>query len=156
MQLSVGMGRGTTSRGTLAIASDLSINVGTLPYLQNDGDISATINALTIIVNDLTAKIPELTFIAPSLNSQTITEFVNSDPVTTSRGANHWMGSTKIGSDSGLEGGSSVVDLDGKVYGTNNLYVLDAGVVPGIVGQNPTALLCSMAENMVARWLAGA
>lgn len=155
MQLSVGMGRGTISRGTLAIATDLSIDVGTLPYLQNNGDISAVITALTIIVNNLTSTIPDLTFLTPDLNSQTIEEFVNSDPVTASRGANHWMGTTKIGTDSALEGGSSVVDLDGKVYGMDNLFVLDAGIVPGIVGQNPTALLCIMAENMVARWLAG-
>jgi len=155
MQLAVGMGRGTTSRGTLAIASDLSIDVGTLPYVQNDGDVSAIISALTIIVNDLSSTIPDLTFLAPTLNNQTIAEFVNSDPVTASRGANHWVGTTRIGNDSGLDGGSSVVDLDGKVYGTENLFVLDAGIVPGIVGENPTALLSIMAENMVERWLAG-
>lgn len=58
-----------------------------------------------------------------------------------------------MGTDSGLVGGSSVVDLNGLVYGMSNLYVLDAGVVPGVVGQNPSALFCVVAENMVVRWL---
>ena len=152
MQLAVGMGRGTTSRGTLSLNSTLFIDVATLPYLQNDGDISAVISALTTLINNLTSTIPGLQFLAPDLSTQTIEQFVNSDPVTASRGANHWMGTTRMGETSD---GESVVDLDGKVWGMDNLYVVDAGVVPGIVGQNPTALLCSLAENMVARWLAG-
>lgn len=43
-------------------------------------------------------------------------------PVTPSkRSANHWIGTAKIGTDSGLTGGTSVVDLNTKVYGTDNV-----------------------------------
>jgi hypothetical protein len=38
-----------------------------------------------------------------------------------SRGSNHWIGSCTIGTDDGRSGGKAVVDLDTKVYGTDNL-----------------------------------
>lgn len=72
-----------------------------------------------------------------------------------SRSANHWMGSTKIGKDDGRkEGGSAVVDLNTKMYGTDNLFVVDAGIFPGMVTTNPTALIMSVAERAAERILA--
>lgn len=76
-------------------------------------------------------------------------------PITTSdRTANHWMGSCKMGEDDGRkENGSAVVDLDTKVYGTDNLFVVDAGVFPGMVTCNPTALIMSVAEKAAEKLL---
>jgi cellobiose dehydrogenase (acceptor) len=41
-----------------------------------------------------------------------------------SRTANHWVGTAKMGTDSGLSGGTSVVDTNTKVYGTDNVSLL--------------------------------
>jgi cellobiose dehydrogenase (acceptor) len=47
------------------------------------------------------------------------------------RRANHWIGTAKIGTDSGLKGGSAVVDTNTQVYGTDNIHVVDASIFPG-------------------------
>lgn len=63
------------------------------------------------------------------------------------RSANHWMGSCQMGLDSGLQNGSAVVDTNTKVYGTDNLYVVDASIFPGMVSTNPSALIVAVAER---------
>jgi len=40
---------------------------------------------------------------------------------TSARTANHWIGTARMGTDSGLTGGTSVVDTSTKVYGTDNV-----------------------------------
>ena len=63
------------------------------------------------------------------------------------RRANHWMGSAKLGTDSGLTGGTSVVDTNTKVYGTDNMFVVDASIFPGMPSTNPSALIVVAAEH---------
>ena len=71
-----------------------------------------------------------------------------------SRTANHWTGTTKMGTDSGLNGGTAVIDTDTRVYGTDNLYVVDASVFPGMMSTNPSALIVSVAEHASEKILA--
>ena len=52
-----------------------------------------------------------------------------------------------MGIDSGLEGGSAVVDTNAKVYGTDNLFVVDSSIFPGMVSTNPSALIVAAAEH---------
>jgi cellobiose dehydrogenase (acceptor) len=59
-----------------------------------------------------------------------------------------------LGTDSGLEGGTAVVDLDTKVYGTDNLFVVDASIFPGMVTGNPSAMIVTAAEYAAERILA--
>lgn len=73
---------------------------------------------------------------------------------TSNRRANHWIGTNKIGSDDGREGGSAVVDLDTKVYGTENLFVVDASIFPGMIATNPSAYIVTVAERASERILA--
>jgi cellobiose dehydrogenase (acceptor) len=76
-------------------------------------------------------------------------------PATTaSRGSNHWTGSCTIGTDDGRSGGKAVVDLDTKVYGTDNLFVVDASIFPGQVTGNPTGAIMMVAEHAADRILA--
>ena len=51
-----------------------------------------------------------------------------------------------MGTDSGLEGGTAVVDLDTRVYGTDNLFVVDGSIFPGMVTGNPSAMIVVAAE----------
>lgn len=76
-------------------------------------------------------------------------------PATTgSRGSNHWTGSCTIGTDDGRAGGKAVVDLDTKVYGTDNLFVVDASIFPGMTTGNPSGAIISVAERAAERILA--
>ncbi len=67
------------------------------------------------------------------------------------RRANHWIGSCKMGTDDGRLGGSAVVDTNTKVYGTDNLFVVDASVFPGMVTGNPSAAIVVVAEKAFER-----
>ena len=74
---------------------------------------------------------------------------------TSNRRANHWMGTNKIGSDDGRQnGGSAVVDLNTKVWGTDNLFVVDASIFPGVPTTNPTSYIVTAAEHASQRILA--
>lgn len=65
-----------------------------------------------------------------------------------SRGSNHWLGSAKIGLDDGRQpNGTAVVDADTKVYGTANLFVVDASIFPGMMTGNPSAMIVAAAEH---------
>lgn len=59
-----------------------------------------------------------------------------------------------MGTDSGLNGGTAVVDTDTLVYGTDNLHVVDASIFPGIMTTNPSALIVAVAERASERILA--
>lgn len=73
---------------------------------------------------------------------------------TSNRRANHWIGTNKIGNDSGLEGGTAVVDLDTRVWGTDNLFVVDASIFPGMIAPNPSAYILTVSERASERILA--
>ena len=67
---------------------------------------------------------------------------------TSNRGANHWIGTSKLGTEDGRQtGGDCVVDLNTKVYGTDNLFVVDASIFPGIVTANPSAYIVTVSEH---------
>lgn len=64
------------------------------------------------------------------------------------------MGTAKMGTDSGLAGGTSVVDPDTRVYGTENLFVVDASIMPGLTTSNPSGAIMAVAERASQRILA--
>lgn len=69
------------------------------------------------------------------------------------RGANLEIGSCKIGTDDGRDGGTAVVDLDTKVYGTDNLFVVDASIFPGMVTANPSSYIMVVSEHAAEKIL---
>jgi cellobiose dehydrogenase (acceptor) len=71
------------------------------------------------------------------------------------RRSNHWMGTAKIGTDDGRQAnGSAVVDLNTRVYGTDNLFVVDASIFPGMPTGNPSAMIVIAAEQAATKILA--
>jgi len=65
-------------------------------------------------------------------------------------GSNHWVGSNTIGTDRT----KAVVDVNTKVFGTDNLFVVDASIIPSIPMGNPHGMIMAMAEQAVAKILA--
>lgn len=63
-------------------------------------------------------------------------------------------GTAKIGTDDGRSGGTSVVDLNTKVYGTDNIFVVDASIFPGHITGNPSAMIVIVAEHAATKILA--
>jgi choline dehydrogenase-like flavoprotein len=51
----------------------------------------------------------------------------------------------------GPESSVSVVDARGKVWGTENVYVLDGSVVPTSLGVNPQETIMAMALRIASR-----
>lgn len=153
MTLSQYLGRGVVSRGRATITGNLDTAVSEHPYLHNAADKEAVILGIEGLVKSL-ATIKDLTFILPPANI-TIKDWVDSMIVSPSnRRSNHWMGTAKLGTDDGRKGGTAVVDLDTKVYGTDNLFVVDASIFPGMTTGNPTAAIVIAAERAAERILA--
>lgn len=70
----------------------------------------------------------------------------------------HWKyvltvhaGTVKMGTDDGRSGGTSVVDTNTKVYGTDNIFVVDASIFPGHITSNPTAAIMAVAEHAAVK-----
>ncbi|KAL5351186.1 hypothetical protein ACLOAV_003037 [Pseudogymnoascus australis] len=153
MTLSQYLGRGAKSRGRLNILKDLTMAVSKVPYLQDKNDVAAVIKGIENLQKAL-GGVKNLTWLQPAPNV-TPTDYVNNMVVTTgNRRANHWIGTAKLGTDDGRNGGSAVVDLNTKVYGTDNLFVVDASIFPGMVTTNPSSLIVIAAEQAAAKILA--
>ncbi len=56
-----------------------------------------------------------------------------------------------MATDDGRAGGSGVVDTDTKVYGTDNLFVVDASIIPAIMTSDPAAMVAIIAEHAFDR-----
>ncbi|KAL8416041.1 hypothetical protein RB596_006557 [Gaeumannomyces avenae] len=152
MTLSMYLGRGSTSRGRMTITPQLNTRVATPPYLRDEHDKAAVVMAMDSIRKTL-GVVPGLTWHVPA-DGQTSQEYVDSLLTTPAqRRANHWMGTAKLGTDDGRKGGSAVVDLNTKVYGTDNLFVVDASIFPGMVTGNPSAMIVTAAEHAAGRIL---
>jgi cellobiose dehydrogenase (acceptor) len=153
MTISQYLGRGATGRGRTTITAGLNMVISKVPYLQDDNDVAA-VSAGIESLKQAFASDPSIKVVYPPSN-QTTAEFLAAYPLTTAaRTANHWIGTCKMGTDSGLKNGTAVVDTDTKVYGTDNLFVVDAGVFPGMVTTNPSALIVSVAEKASEKILA--
>ncbi|KAK2629463.1 hypothetical protein QTJ16_000283 [Diplocarpon rosae] len=155
MTLSLYLGRGKAARGRVTIGKDLKMVVSELPY-DNTADIATAATAIDHMVEAL-SSLSGLTWIYPA-PGQSGADYLTTVPLTLenigARRSNHWMGTAKLGTDSGLLGGTSVVDTNTKVYGTDNIFVADASIFPGIVTTNPAASIVIAAEHASEKILA--
>jgi cellobiose dehydrogenase (acceptor) len=141
MVISQYLGRGKTSRGRLTITPSLSMTVSELPYVNTAGDVAAIVQGIKNL-KDTVAKNPKLTMKYPAA-SQSVEDFVAVYPNSVgARTANHWVGTAKMGTDSGLNGGTAVVDTNTKVYGTDNVSLPYTPVMCNVVLTSAADLRC--------------
>ncbi|KAL2136578.1 hypothetical protein VTI74DRAFT_2883 [Chaetomium olivicolor] len=153
MTMSQYLGRGATSRGRMTITPSLTTVVSDVPYLKDPNDKEAVIQGIINLQNAL-KNVANLTWTYPN-SSISARDYVNNMVVSPSnRRSNHWMGTAKLGSDDGRTGGSAVVDLNTKVYGTDNLFVVDASIFPGVPTTNPSAYIVTASEHASQKILA--
>ncbi|QRW07919.1 GMC oxidoreductase [Ceratobasidium sp. AG-Ba] len=132
----VALYNGLTSAGRIGIDSSFRSKILKTPWLNTSEDKTALTSALTDFISTY-QQVPELQLISPNI-SVTLEAYVTNSV----GGSNHWVGSTKIGTSAS----DSVVDPDTKVWHTDNLFIVDAGVYPGVTTGNPTGSLLVMSE----------
>ncbi|OTB09082.1 carbohydrate-binding module family 1 protein [Hypoxylon sp. CI-4A] len=146
MIMSQYLGRGQTSRGRMTINAGLTTVVSTPPYLRDENDKAAVIQGIENLRNAL-SPVKDLEFRFPATNETTQAYVDAIETTAAKRRSNHWIGTAKLGADDGREAdGTAVVDLNTKVYGTDNLFVVDGSIFPGQVTGNPSAMIVTAAE----------
>jgi cellobiose dehydrogenase (acceptor) len=103
---------GLTSTGTLSLNETQTTYFSKAPYLTTDADKQAVSDFLGEMLNKLLSRGTGYSLVTPANVSSLVENYSN---------GNHYVGTTRMGNDSGLNGGTAVVDLNTKVYGTDNL-----------------------------------
>ncbi|KAK0463351.1 hypothetical protein IW261DRAFT_1625625 [Armillaria novae-zelandiae] len=132
---------GLTSRGRIGIDAALTARALVNPWFTDEIDREVLLQGLQEIVSTM-PQVSGMTMITPD-NTTTMEDYVL-DYSVGSLGSNHWVGSNAIG---------AVVDENTQVFGTNNLFIVDASIVPALPLGNPQGMVMSMAEQAVARIL---
>ncbi|EGY22061.1 cellobiose dehydrogenase [Verticillium dahliae VdLs.17] len=139
------MSHGLTSRGDLAINAAGNTLITKAPWTNTDTDREAW----SIAINELfdLSRQPNSP-ISFSGGKNATAQVVLDTPV---QSGIHMEGSAKMGTDDGREGGSAVVDLNTKFYGTDNLFVVDASFHPDLSTGNTQAIVMVAAEHAVKK-----
>ncbi|KAF8610371.1 the flavin domain of cellobiose dehydrogenase [Ceratobasidium sp. AG-I] len=143
-QVTLYLGRGLKSVGRAGISNSTRMRLITAPWLTDPVDKDVLVQA-TMDVLSTYKQVPGLELLYPNLNTTTIEAHI----LSTVGGSNHWAGTTRTGTNSTI----SVVDPNLKVWGTDNLFVADSGVFPGMPVGNPTASIMTMAEMAAVKLL---
>jgi cellobiose dehydrogenase (acceptor) len=141
--ITVYLSQGITSRGRIGLTSTGSMQTVTTPWFQDPTDQTVIINALNDVINESKSD-PTIKLLTPDLSTTSVSDYVKNYP-TSSLCSNHWVGSAAIG---------SVVDANLKVTGMNNLFVVDASIVPALPMGNPHGVIMVAMEKGVANILA--
>ncbi|EXJ81843.1 hypothetical protein A1O1_07908 [Capronia coronata CBS 617.96] len=137
---------GLTSAGTLVLNdAGNATEFETSPYLQTQGDRDAAIWFLQQMFD----------FFQNPAADFSILEYTNVTALMDSYTPGiHYVHTAKMGLDDGrLPGGTSVVDTNTKVYGTDNLYIVDGSIHPDLPTGNTQAIVMIVAEAAVAKIL---
>jgi cellobiose dehydrogenase (acceptor) len=104
---------GLTSSGTLSLNETTQATyISETPYLTTEADKKSASEFVGELLQKLLSRGTGYSLVTPT----NVTALIGNIGA-----GNHYVGTTKIGTDSGLENGTAVVDLDTKVYGTDNL-----------------------------------
>ncbi|KAJ0159291.1 Cellobiose dehydrogenase [Colletotrichum tanaceti] len=132
---------GTSTLGELGITAAGNTVLSTKPWLIDAEDRKAMAGFVQFWL-DLTAGANStLRYVTPGATPDDIlaTKLISGD---------HWVGSARMGLDDGrAPDGTAVVDLDTRVYGTDNLFVVDASIHPDLPTGNTQSIIMITAEH---------
>ncbi|KAF6838513.1 linoleate diol synthase [Colletotrichum musicola] len=143
IRIKVYLTHGLTSVGALGISADGSTKLTTEPYLTTDGDKEAITKFMGQLISFASKSNSTLT-----MSGNVTAESLISEHTTGS----HFVGSAVMGTEND---GSSVVDTNTKVWGTDNLYVVDASIHPDLPTGNTQAIVMVAAEHAAQKILGG-
>ncbi|KAL1591978.1 hypothetical protein SLS60_011570 [Paraconiothyrium brasiliense] len=150
IQIKVYLTHGLTSVGSLGITADGATELTKEPWLQTDEDKEAITAFMDRLLSMTNAPNSTLSFL--SAGSTTATGNVTgADLIKEHVTGSHWVGTAKMGTkgDAGV-----VVDTNAQVYGTDNLFVVDASIHADLPTGNTQATVMVVAEHAVAKILA--
>ncbi|KAK2016092.1 GMC oxidoreductase [Colletotrichum eremochloae] len=132
---------GTSSVGELGITASGNTVIKTKPWLVEQEDRKAMSNFIQYWLDLAGGANSSISYITPGA---TPADIIGNDIIS----GDHWVGSTKMGTDDGRRNnGTAVVDLDTKVYGTDNLFVVDASIHPDLPTGNTQSIIMITAEH---------
>lgn len=138
------MTHGLTSTGVLGLDVSGKTVVEKSPYLQTAADRKAARTFIQKMVKDITA---------PSTGFELETNTNVSAIIKAQKPGTHYTSTAKMGTDDGRKNGSSVVDTNTKVYGVDNLFIVDASIHPDLPTGNIQAAVMVVAEAAAAKIL---
>lgn len=134
---------GTTSTGELGITAGGNTVLNVKPWLTDPADKEAFSGFIQWWM-DITGKSNSTINSTMALDASSTPESILADSLIS---GDHWVGTTKMGTDDGRKNGTSVVDTDTRVYGTDNLFVVDASIHPDLPTGNTQAIIMVVAEH---------
>ncbi|KAF7947678.1 hypothetical protein EAE96_008758 [Botrytis aclada] len=143
---------GTTSTGELGISASGSTVINTKPWLQTTEDTAVYEEFIQFFLDMVSSKSSNAagnssTTLSYKTAGATPSSIISSSLVS----GDHWVGTAKMGTDDGRTSGTAVVDLNTKVYGTDNLFVVDASIHPDLPTGNTQAIIMVVAEQAAAK-----
>ncbi|KAH6887500.1 hypothetical protein B0T10DRAFT_71755 [Thelonectria olida] len=142
VRIKVYLTHGLSSTGTLGITSAGATKITKEPYLQTAADKEAILSFMNQLISYASKSDSVL-----SIASNTTAESLIADYVTGS----HFVGTAKMGT---ANDGTSVVDTNTKVWGTDNLFVVDASIHPDLPTGNTQSIVMVAAEHAATKILA--
>ncbi|KAJ8115372.1 hypothetical protein OPT61_g2965 [Boeremia exigua] len=147
IQMKIYITHGSQSVGELGITAGGATEFITNPHLTSEEDTEAVTMMMDRLIKMTSASNSTLSLIAPT----GVTDVTAADLIKEYKTGSHYVGTAKIGTkgDAGV-----VVDTNTKVYGTDNLFVVDASIHPDLPTGNTQAIIMVAAEVAAERILA--
>lgn len=135
---------GTTSTGELGITSGGNTVLNVKPWLVTDADKAAFSDFIQWWMDTTKNNATVAASASMALDADATPASIIADSLIS---GDHWVGTAKMGTDDGRSNGTAVVDTDTRVYGTDNLFVVDASIHPDLPTGNTQAIIMIVAEQ---------
>lgn len=147
IQMKVYITHGAQSVGELGITAEGATEFITNPHMTSEEDTEAITMMIDRLLQMTSGSNSTLSVVAPT----GVSNVTAADLIKTFKTGSHYVGTAKIGTkgDAGV-----VVDTNTKVYGTDNLFVVDASIHPDLPTGNTQAIIMVAAEAAAAKILA--
>ncbi|CAO2658307.1 Nn.00g060300.m01.CDS01 [Neocucurbitaria sp. VM-36] len=147
IQMKVYITHGLQSVGSLGVTADGATTFITNPHMTSDIDTEAITMMMDRLLKMTNTANSTLTIIPPT----GVSNVTGADLIKEFKTGAHYVGTAKMGTkgDPGV-----VVDTNTKVYGVDNLFVVDASMHPDLPTGNTQAIVMVAAEAAAARILA--
>jgi cellobiose dehydrogenase (acceptor) len=147
IQMKVYLTHGAQSVGELGITAEGATEFITNPHMTSEEDTEAITMMMDRLLQMTSGSNSTLSVVAPA----GVSNVTAADLIKTFKTGSHYVGTAKIGNkgDAGV-----VVDTNTKVYGTDNLFVVDASIHPDLPTGNTQAIIMVAAEAAAAKILA--
>ncbi|KAF4456326.1 cellobiose dehydrogenase [Fusarium albosuccineum] len=139
IKMKVYLTHGATSTGSLGMTSAGATKFISEPYLKTDGDKEAITTFMKQVIGYASKPNSTLTIASNATAESLISDYTT---------GSHYVGTAKMGAEND---GNSVVDVDTKVWGTENLFVVDASIHPDLPTGNTQAIVMVAAEHAAAK-----